>query len=238
MSAARRVIALVPAAGVGARFGADRPKQYTQIGTDTVLNHTLRRLCRCDEIDQVAVVLSPQDAYFATMALQHPKLWPVFCGGDSRAETVRNGLLALQDQQGAADGDWVLVHDAARCCLPPEALQRLFQAAWSHEVGALLALPVADTLKRANGTHEVAATVDRRGLWQAQTPQMFRLGLLLRALQQADLNLVTDEASALEQLGLAPLLVPGDNRNIKLTLPQDERLVAWLLQAEQGLDGL
>ena len=127
--------------------------------------------------------------------------------------------------------DKVLVHDAARCCLPAEALRRLLQEAGQHPVGGILALPVADTLKRGNGENHIAETVSRSGLWQAQTPQLFQTTLLHQALSVEDLSDITDEASAVEKLGVQPLLVQGDTRNLKLTLPQDEFIVRLLLQA-------
>ena len=152
-------------------------------------------------------------------------------GGASRAETVANGLNALL-ADGLDENEVLLVHDAARCCLPQSALNRLLDAA-GHPDGAILAVPVADTLKRADNGGAVAATVCRDGLWQAQTPQLFQAALLRRALAAADLSQVTDEASAVEMLGRRPLLVEGDSRNLKLTRPADAALAAWLL-AQNG----
>ena len=130
----------------------------------------------------------------------------------------------------AAEQDNILVHDAARCCLPPEALTRLIEEAGGKEQGGILAIPVADTLKRADGKNHIGETVSRAGLWQAQTPQLFQTTLLHRALSAEDLSDITDEASAVEKLGVQPLLVQGDTRNLKLTLPQDEFIVRLLLQ--------
>ena len=153
------------------------------------------------------------------------------CGGATRAETVRNGIAALLER-GLADGtDNVLVHDAARCCLPPEALTRLIETAGGTAQGGILAVPVTDTLKRADSANHIGETVSRNGLWQAQTPQLFQTALLYRALSAEDLDGITDEASAVEKLGVQPLLVRGDTRNLKLTLPQDEFIVRLLLQA-------
>ena len=225
-----RFIALIPAAGVGERFGAGKPKQYVEIAGKTVLQHTLEIFLHHAEIDGVVVVLSPHDAFFPT--LLHDKLTVLRCGGATRAESVRNGLQALLEQCLADEADVILVHDAARCCLPQAALSRLLHEAGERAEGGILAIPVADTLKRAASTGQIEATVARAGLWQAQTPQLFRAGLLQQALSVSDLSVVTDEASAVEQLGIQPCLVLGDIRNLKLTLPQDEELVRLLLEKE------
>lgn len=225
-----RFIALIPAAGVGERFGAGKPKQYVEIAGKTVLQHTLEIFLHHAEIDGVVVVLSPHDAFFPT--LLHDKLTVLRCGGATRAESVRNGLQALLEQGLADEADVILVHDAARCCLPQAALSRLLHEAGERAEGGILAIPVADTLKRAASTGQIEATVARAGLWQAQTPQLFRAGLLQQALSVSDLSVVTDEASAVEQLGIQPCLVLGDIRNLKLTLPQDEELVRLLLEKE------
>lgn len=231
-----RHIALVPAAGVGARFGADMPKQYAHIGGQTVLQHTLSTLLAAPNIDAVLVVVSAHDPWIDRLYPPHAlpaKLHILRCGGATRAESVRNGLTAAITAGCLKNEDWVLVHDAARCCLTATALQRLITAVDHHAVGGLLAVPVADTLKRADAHQHIAATVNRADLWQAQTPQMFRAALLRNALDNADLTNVTDEASAIEALGLAPLLVLGDVGNIKLTQPQDARLAALLLKQQE-----
>ncbi|MFD1244065.1 2-C-methyl-D-erythritol 4-phosphate cytidylyltransferase [Paralysiella testudinis] len=231
-----RHVALVPAAGVGARFGAATPKQYVRLAGKTVLQHSAEVLLACDQIDAVAIVVSAADGHIDSVYPSSglpEKLHILHCGGDSRAETVRNGTQALLAQGLLAADDWLLVHDAARCCLPATALQRLLDAVAPHPVGGLLAMPLADTLKRANGQHSVAATLNRSHLWQAQTPQMFRAGLLQQALADADLNQITDESSAVEALGLQPLLVEGDSRNFKLTRAQDAILAECLLRHSQ-----
>ena len=231
-----RYFALVPAAGVGSRFGATLPKQYVRIAGRTVLEHTLRRLLDEPQIVQVAVVLARDDAWFER-EVRLPenlaaKLQTLYCGGESRAESVFNGLNSLLKHGVMQPDGKVLVHDAARCCLPAEALQRLLQEAGQHSVGGILALPVADTLKRGDGENHIAETVSRSGLWQAQTPQLFPAELLQRALADANPAEITDEASAVERLGLQPLLVQGDSRNLKLTWPADERIARLLLQDE------
>ena len=224
-----RNIALIPAAGSGSRFGAAKPKQYLEIGGKTVLQHTLDIFLAHPPIHYTAVILAPADHIFQTVSSKRLGIFRV--GGASRAQTVRNGLHALTAQGIAAPHDNILVHDAARCCLPPEALTRLIEAAGGTPEGGILAMPVADTLKRGDGANRVAATVPRTALWQAQTPQLFQTALLLRALCAADSDGFTDEASAVEALGIRPQLVEGDARNLKLTLPQDETLVRLLLAA-------
>ncbi len=195
-----RCFALVPAAGVGSRSGAAQPKQYVPLAGRALMAHTLDALQAMPGLDATLVVLSPEDDQFeqAVPGFAGERAWVARCGGASRAESVANGLLELQ-ARGAQPQDWVLVHDAARCLLRPEWVQALMAACADDEVGGLLALPVADTLKdEAEG--RVQATVDRRGKWAAQTPQMFRLGLLQPALRQVG-DAATDEASAVEALG-------------------------------------
>lgn len=222
---------LIPAAGSGSRFGGERPKQYALLAGKPVLQHTLDALAANARIGRIAVVLSPQDRDFDGLIRPGTQTMAYRVGGASRAETVANGLNVLL-ADGLDENEVLLVHDAARCCLPQSALNRLLDAA-GHPDGADLAVPVADTLKRADNGGAVAATVCRDGLWQAQTPQLFQAALLRRALAAADLSQVTDEASAVEMLGRRPLLVEGDSRNLKLTRPADAALAAWLL-AQNG----
>ena len=221
-------IALIPAAGIGNRFGAGKPKQYVDIAGKSVLQYTLDIFLNHSDIDIVAVVLAPEDQVFQ-VALAG-KLQVYHCGGETRAETVSNGLAALLATDIVSLADNILVHDAARCCLPVTALDRLLTEAGDRPEGGILAVPVADTLKRANDSEHIKETVARGDLWQAQTPQLFPAGLLQRALSEVDLSKVTDEASAVEALGISPLLVTGDSRNLKMTLPQDEYIVRLLLQ--------
>ncbi|MFB9160285.1 2-C-methyl-D-erythritol 4-phosphate cytidylyltransferase [Chromobacterium violaceum] len=222
-----RMIALVPAAGSGSRFGAPSPKQYLQLNGKPLMWHTLATLAAVPDVDEVAVVISPQDEWFDDFAWDLPKLSVHRVGGASRAQSVASGLAALT----CADDDWVLVHDAARCCLSVAAVERLIAALSGHAVGGLLALPVPDTVKRADIDGHVAATVPRNGLWLAQTPQMFRAGLLARALSSAAAEDITDEASAVERLGVKPLLVEGDAQNFKITYPRDLALARAILAA-------
>lgn len=220
--------AIVPAAGSGARFGAATPKQYLSLLGKPLLYHTLCALCAAPSLQRVTVVLSPEDAFWPDYdwTVLGGKLETVFRGGATRAESVRAGLAALAT--AATDDDWVLVHDAARPCLTERQIEEMIQALSDDPVGGLLAVPVADTLKRADPAHRVAATVPRDGLWQAQTPQMFRYGLLSQALAQ--FPDVTDEAGAIEALGKQPKLVRGDAANLKVTYQADLTLAEIILR--------
>jgi 2-C-methyl-D-erythritol 4-phosphate cytidylyltransferase / 2-C-methyl-D-erythritol 2,4-cyclodiphosphate synthase len=213
-----RCFALVPCAGVGLRAGADGPKQYASLAGRSVVAHTLAALAKVLRIERTLVVLAQGDSQFEAAAPGFDG-WVARVGGATRAVSVAAGLHALQEH-GVRDDDWVLVHDAARCLVPPAAIDRLIDACIDDRVGGLLALPLSDTLKSADAHQRVAQTVDRNGKWAAQTPQMFRLGLLREALARAG-DAVTDESSAIEALGHAPQLVPGDARNFKLTVPED-----------------
>lgn len=228
------LIAIVPAAGVGQRAGRpgapDIPKQYRLLAGQPMLRRAVHALLADARIAQVRVAVSAGDERAAPALAGLPRTSWRACGGATRAATV---AAALADS-GARDDDWILVHDAARPGLPATALARLIDACLDDGVGGLLALPVADTVKSArsvSGAARVAATLDRNGLWLAQTPQMFRAGVLRAALRQAQAAgaEVTDEASAIEAAGHAPLLVPGDMRNFKVTWPDDfELMEKWL----------
>ena len=226
-----RYHALVPAAGSGSRFGAPSPKQYLQLDGKPLMWHTLATLAAVPVIERVALVISPGDEWFDSYRWDDiAKLEVHRVGGASRAESVQNGLAAL----AAADDDWVLVHDAARCCLSVAAVERLIATLADDPVGGLLALPVADTVKRANAEQRVSATVPRERLWLAQTPQMFRAGRLAEALARGPVDVITDEASAIEQLGLQPRLVEGEAQNFKVTWPRDLALAKALLATRRG----
>lgn len=224
-----RCYALVPCAGVGTRAGTAGPKQYETIAGRSLVAHTLQALGRVPRLAATLVVLSPDDRQFETAApgLDGAHVWVERCGGATRADTVANGLAVLRER-GAQPHDWVLVHDAARCLVRPEWVDRLIDECLNDEVGGLLALPIADTLKAQGRDTRVAGTVDRSGKWAAQTPQMFRLGLLAPALAHAGPG-VTDESSAVEALGHEPKLVRGDWENFKLTWPGDFALAERLL---------
>jgi 2-C-methyl-D-erythritol 4-phosphate cytidylyltransferase len=217
--------ALVPAAGLGARMGDSMPKQYLPLAGQPMIAHALNTLCASPEITTVFVVLAPDDTLFHSYDWSRfgDKLQPLFCGGERRADTVLNGLLASEIE---AD-DWVLVHDAARPCLTLAHLSKLIAELRDDAVGGILAVPVADTLKRADDHDRILRTESRERLWQAQTPQMFRAGLLARALQQP--GSFTDDASAVEALGLQPKLVLSEPANFKVTYPQDLLLAELLL---------
>lgn len=223
-------IALIAAAGVGSRFGANCPKQYVQLAGKPVLQHTIDLFEKNKKISHIAVVVSPDDSWVAELIRLPERAMVYRVGGESRMQTVANGLNYLLNQKMIQENDAVLVHDAARCCLPQTALNRLLDTAGACEQGGILAIPVVDTLKLAkNQHHAVAQTVSRTNLWQAQTPQLFQAALLQKALQDIDFSEITDESSAVERLGLSPLLVEGDSRNIKLTRPDDADYMAWLL---------
>ncbi|MBI2278045.1 MAG: 2-C-methyl-D-erythritol 4-phosphate cytidylyltransferase [Dechloromonas sp.] len=226
-----RYFAIVPAAGSGSRFGAEKPKQYLGLLGRPLIYHALAALIACPEIDRVWVVLSPEDSWWPQYDWSElgSKLETVRCGGATRAESVGNGLRAAA--MVAADDDWVLVHDAARPCLGADMLAALFADLADDPVGGILAVPVADTLKRADAEQRVAATEPRDGLWQAQTPQMFRYARLSEALEKC--SAVTDEAGAIEALGLKPKLVASDTTNLKVTYPADLALAAMILRGRK-----
>ena len=224
-----RCYALVPCAGAGVRAGAGVPKQYATLAGRVMVAHTLAALARVPRIAATLVVLSPDDDLFEARVSGHAQLRcrAVRRGGATRAATVAAGLAALAED-GARDDDWVLVHDAARCLVRPAWVEALIERCVTDDVGGLLALPLADTLKQERDGR-VAATLDRRGKWAAQTPQMFRLGTLRAALAAAG-DAATDEASAIEGQGLAPLLVAGEIANFKVTWPGDFALAERLLE--------
>jgi 2-C-methyl-D-erythritol 4-phosphate cytidylyltransferase len=219
-----RCHALIPAAGTGSRAGTAGPKQYEPLAGRLLVEHTIDAFTRVRRIASVLVVVAPGDERMPRGAG-----WRVSaCGGATRAASVTNGLDELKSQ-GAHEDDWVLVHDAARCLVTPEMIERLIDACAQDDVGGLLAQPLADTLKQeADG--RVAQTLPRAHKWLAQTPQMFRLGLLRRALAHAG-DSVTDEASAVEAIGLAPRLVPGSAQNFKVTWPEDFALAEAVLRS-------
>lgn len=226
MKPAARYFALIPAAGVGARMGAGSPKQYLDIGGKPMLQHTIAAFLSSPLISHTFVVVSPDDGYIDGIA-PVDGVSILRCGGASRLESVRNGLAAMRAR--VADADGILVHDAARPGLNAALIAKLIDGVGDHPAGGLLALPVVDTVKRAAaGLSD--ATVPRAGLWLAQTPQLFSYGLLREALAAAlDPDAITDDASAVEALGLHPKLVEGHPRNLKVTLPDDIRIAAMYL---------
>jgi len=211
-----RYFALIPCAGLGSRAGTAGPKQYERVAGQPLVWHTLSAFAAVQRIVRTMVVVAPGDGFFernpTTSALV------VACGGATRAASVSNGLRELR-RVGAVDNDWVLVHDAARCLITPDLINRLIDTCADDEVGGLLAHPLADTLKIEQGGR-VASTLPRDDKWLAQTPQMFRLGMLRQAFEAAG-DKVTDEAGAIEHMGLKPMLVPAGAQNFKVTYPED-----------------
>jgi 2-C-methyl-D-erythritol 4-phosphate cytidylyltransferase len=224
---AHRYFALVPAAGVGARMGAGTPKQYLPIAGKPMLRHALDAFVTSPLVAHTYVVVSVDDPIIDSV-IPAQGVTVLRCGGASRLESVRNGMWALENVLQA--NDWVMVHDAARPGLNGELIEKLIRETGDHPSGGLLALPIVDTVKRA--VNDEVATVSRDGLWLAQTPQMFRFRLLADALEAAtDPAAITDDASAVEALGLAPKLVEGHPRNLKVTLPSDIRIAEMYLAA-------
>jgi 2-C-methyl-D-erythritol 4-phosphate cytidylyltransferase len=225
----------VPAAGSGSRMGSRCPKQYLDLLDKPILQHTLERLC-LSRIAGIVVCLAEEDAYWENLTLPRPVIR--VSGGAERCHSVLNGLQVLQ--QRAQPDDWVLVHDAARPCVRQADIEKLMTQLAFHPVGGLLAVPVRDTMKRAalsasnshQGEIEIVETINREGLWHALTPQMFRLETLYNALQSvlSSGELVTDDAQAIERLGLRPVLIEGHADNIKITHPQDLNLAELYLR--------
>ncbi len=230
--------ALLPCAGIGSRAAAQDasgqaiPKQYQTLLGQSLVQHTLQALAQVPQISRMVVVLAPHDAYFATHCQLPAQAEAAFVGGSSRAESVAHGLAYLRQEMGAKPEDWVLVHDAARCLIEPAWVEALMAACLSAEQGGLLALPVADTLKQGDSQQRVVQTVERSDKWLAQTPQMFPLGALQQALARTGSG-VSDEASAMELEGHAPLLVRGHTHNFKVTYPEDFALAEALLRLRQ-----
>ena len=236
-ASAARCFALIPAAGIGSRMAGDMPKQYLPLLGKPMIWHALNSFAGVERIDHIFVVLAPDDTYWCQSDYLEfaGRLSVLRCGGDTRAASVGNGLAAIDGQMASdCSRDWVLVHDAARPCVTVAQIHRLIDAVSATDDGGILAVPVADTLKRARpyAPAQVDATVPRDLLWQAQTPQMFRHGALLNALRRAPH--VTDESSAMEALNVHPLLVEADASNLKITYPRDLQLAELILGQRQG----
>lgn len=238
MTAVNKFVAIVPAAGIGSRMNASVAKQYLHIDTKTVIEHTLAGLLSHPQISRVIVVLHPNDSVFCTLNIsQNPRVSCVV-GGEERVDSVLNGLRAHVNDPQTDEHAWVLVHDAARPCVTHNEISRLL-AIPANSDGAILGVPVADTLKKANISEhdkyaEIQQTVDRQALWQAQTPQFFPLKSLLQAIELAQKNKVTitDEASAMEYVNANVKLVEGRSTNLKITRPSDLALAAFYLRNE------
>ena len=228
--------ALIPCAGSGSRAGAGGPKQYQRLAGRPMVAHTVEAFrALSDRFATIAPVVAPDDREVSSALPAFPRNGAerlLQVGGSTRAASVRNGLAALR-QQGARPHDWVLVHDAARCLVTPTQIEALIAACEHDPVGGLLAQRLADTLKSASGDGRVHDTLARADKWLAQTPQMFRLGLLLDALEKVG-DSITDESSAIEAVGLAPLLVPGSAQNFKVTFPEDFALAEAVLKSRSN----
>lgn len=240
MAAKAKYLGLVPAGGAGQRFGAPVPKQYALLGKQRVIEHSVAALLSDQRVERVFVVVSPEDELAEMLFANHPQVKVIKKAGKERFNTVLNAVNYLLEQGLANELDWLLVHDAARPGLHPDDVTQLIDHASEHLVGGLLALPVVDTLKKTEVAEEGEVlsrqTVSREGLWAAQTPQMFRTQALALAMSECvykGVNL-TDEASAIETMGMSPLLVKGRLRNMKITLPEDLNTVWLLMQSETG----
>ena len=234
-----RCIALIPAAGAGRRFGGDLPKQYVDVAGKTLLGRTLARLSGTLALDAIFVALAPNDAWYRTLVGEQLGVATLYCGGATRARTVANALAAIAHR--CVDDDWILVHDAARPCVPADALLRLVDELRDDPVGGLLAIPVADTLKREDRATpaRVLQSKDRSGLWQAQAPQMFRYHFLRDALARPEALEASDEAEAVEGLAgtgacALPSLIAGSALNINITFPADLALAAAIIGIQES----
>ena len=221
--------AVVPAAGVGKRMNADRPKQYLELAGKTVIEHTLLRLLSAEVFTAVAVAISEEDPYWPDLDVSAHKKIITAAGGKERADSVLSALKAIRTV--ASDDDWVLVHDAARPCITTIDIHHLIDSLKTDEIGGILALSSHDTLKSVQGDNIIIGTLDRSHIWRALTPQMFRYGLLKNALEAAEGNaVITDEASALELQGMQPKIVEGRPDNIKITRPEDLALAQFYME--------
>lgn len=226
---------IIPAAGTGSRMANVLPKQYLPLAGKPMISHTIQVFFNHPRIASIHLALSPDDGFWRGLTLDPTtKLKLHYTGGESRSETVLNTLQAIE----VAEDDWILVHDAARPGLTHALLDNLLNTLESDAVGGLLALPLADTLKQANAENRAEKTIPRDGLWQAQTPQMFKYGVLKHALQAntgaASRAHFTDESEAVEALGLKPILVQGELRNLKVTYPQDLEMLEALFAKEKA----
>lgn len=223
-----KVFALVLAAGQGTRIGDPVPKQYLPLAGKPMMFHSIEALAAVSRVEKVFVVLAPLDRHWGAhdWSALPDKVEAAFCGGAHRAESVLNTLKHLESRV-AAD-DWILVHDAARPCIMTELVEQFLDEVGEDGVGGLLAMPLADTLKRADDQQRVCETVPRAGLWRAQTPQLFRYAMLRKGLEKSPV--ATDEAQAVESLGYEPRLAEGENSNIKVTFAEDLELAELILR--------
>ena len=230
----KKIWAIIPAAGVGARMKADKPKQYIRVGNQSLIEMTLQAILNFPLISGVQVCISADDQEWKTLNIEHEKLLATTIGGKTRADSVLAGLKALS--KFANGDDWIMVHDAARPCISQAALTYFVGQLEGHATGGLMAMPIADTLKKADVNGNVSKTISRENMWQAQTPQMFRFQTLRDALLDAkEKNLeITDEASAMEMAGHPIALINGERSNIKVTYPGDEKWIELFKQFKRN----
>ena len=223
-----KIWGIIPAAGIGSRMATDYPKQYCQIGEVSVLHHTLSRICKTPRIEGVILGISADDKYWEPSLFKSNRLKGCYSGGKNRDDTVRNGLIYLLDKMACDENDWALIHDAARPCIVQSDINALIDEAEINQVGAVLGIKVTDTLKTTDADGRVIQTVDRKAFWRAFTPQIFRIGTLLSALERAKAEgiVVTDECMAMEYSGFHPVMVQGHASNIKITVAGDLDMAA------------
>jgi len=221
---------VIPAAGIGKRMGDDIPKQYISVCGKTVIEHTIDNFIDRNEIENICISISEADNYWPTLPISKNEKIITTVGGNERYESVYNGLRAIQDK--ATENDWVLVHDAVRPCLKKSIIDRLITDISSHDVGGILALPCSETMKRVNNSNEVEETINRQTAWRAQTPQMFKYKKLLLAIEKV-INediFITDEAMAMELSNHKPVVILGDENNIKITHKTDLKYLELFLE--------
>ena len=225
-----RIWAVIPAAGVGKRYSSDIPKQYLPLNGMPVLLHSINKFVKFDEIEEILVALNPDDTFWQKLNYSHPKVKTIH-GGTERHNSVNRALEELSGR--AENGDWILVHDAVRPCISDFDLNKIIEMVHNEDVGGLLACPISDTIKEVGDNLDVLKTISRKRLWSAMTPQIFRYELLKKALDAVLIagRSVTDEASAIEFIGLTPRVVEGDKTNIKITHPPDMVLAESIINA-------
>ncbi|HSS27127.1 MAG TPA: 2-C-methyl-D-erythritol 4-phosphate cytidylyltransferase [Usitatibacter sp.] len=228
-----KVFALVLAAGQGTRIGDAVPKQYLPLAGKPMMFHSIEALSAVSRVERIFVVLAPMDRHWGShdWSALPDKVEAAFCGGGHRAESVLNALKHIESR--VAPDDWIMVHDAARPCIMTELVEQFLDEIGEDQVGGLLAMPLADTLKRGDEDQRVAQTVSRAGLWRAQTPQLFRYSILRKGIEKSPK--ATDESEAVESLGHAPRLAEGENSNIKVTFAEDIALAELILQYKQRI---
>ena len=231
MNEKNKVWGLVPGAGIGRRMGAVIPKQYSKVNGITIFHHSLEKICNCRDISGVIAGISEKDLFWQTEPYEHPVFLGTFIGGQNRSDTVWSGLKDLMECRRADLHDWVVVHDAARPCIIENDVNRVISEAQLTGIGAVLGARIIDTVKKTDSAGKVLKTSRRDNFWRAFTPQVFRIGLLMRALESVSAAgvEVTDESMAMEYAGHTPIMVQGDPTNIKITVPNDLKLAELFL---------